>query len=91
MAAQVPQALGVVTIAANLDTDVWARSHGYSPLAGSLNPSLEPVLAERVAEYHYVGGRDANVQPSVVRAFARGHPAARVIEIADFARVCCLS
>jgi hypothetical protein len=89
MAAQVPETVALVTIAANLDIDHWTRLHGHSPLAGSLNPATAPSLALAIAERHYVGGRDVNVPPSVVRAFARRHPRASVIEIAEFDHTCC--
>jgi dienelactone hydrolase len=89
MAAQVPETIAVVTIAANLDIDAWVRVHGYSPLAGSLNPAAAPSLPMAIAERHYAGGRDMNVPPAVVRAFARRHPRASVIEIAEFDHTCC--
>jgi len=89
IAARLPEAAAVVTIAANLDTDAWVRLHGYSPLAGSLNPALLPPLAPAIDQRHYVGGRDTNVPPSVVQSFARRHPAAQVIEIADYGHECC--
>jgi hypothetical protein len=89
MAAQVPETAAIVTVAANLDTDDWTRIHGYTPLAGSLNPALMPPLPPTIAQLHYVGGRDRNVPPSVVQSFARRHPGARVIELADFDHECC--
>ena len=89
IAARVPEATGVVTIAANLDVDAWTRIHGYSALAGSLDPALAPALAPGIDQRHYVGGHDTNVPPSVVRSFARRHPEARVIEIAEFDHECC--
>ncbi|GGY33311.1 alpha/beta fold hydrolase [Pseudoduganella albidiflava] len=89
MAAHLPEATALVTIAANLDVAGWARLHGYSPLAGSLDPAALPPLRPAITERHYVGGRDANVPPSVVRSFARRHPRASVIEIAAFDHVCC--
>lgn len=63
--------------------------HGYSPLAGSLNLATEPPLSQAITERHYVGGRDVNVPPSVVHAFARRHARASVIEIAEFDHTCC--
>ena len=89
MAAHVPETTAIVTVAANLDTDEWTRIHDYSPLAGSLNPALTPPLPPTIREFHYVGGRDRNVPPSVVQSFARRHPGARVIELADFDHECC--
>jgi hypothetical protein len=89
IAARLPETNRVVTVAANLDTDAWARLHGYSPLAGSQNPALLPRLAPAIDQRHYVGGRDTNVPPAVVQSFARGHPEARVIEIAEFDHSCC--
>lgn len=89
MAARVPETIALVTIAANLDTDHWTRLHGYSRLAGSLNPATELALSPAIDQQHYVGGRDRNVSPAVVRAFARRHPGAKVFEIAHFDHTCC--
>jgi dienelactone hydrolase len=89
MAPRVPQAAGVVTIAANLDIDLWTSLHHYSPLAGSLNPALLPALPPSIAQTHYAGGSDRNVPPAVGESFRRAHPEARVVIIADFDHECC--
>ena len=89
MAAYLPETKAVVTVAANLDTDEWARIHGYSVLEGSLNPALLPELPPTIAQLHYVGGRDRKVPPSVVRSFARRHLEAHVVEVAAFDHECC--
>jgi len=89
MAAQMPEASAVVTIAANLDTDQWARLHGYSLLAGSQNPALAPPLPPTVAQLHYGGANDRNVPPSLLESFARRHPEARVVVIAGYDHECC--
>jgi hypothetical protein len=89
MARQVPEVSAVTTVAANLDTDEWARIHGYSPLSGSLNPAREPPLPSRIEQRHLYGGRDMNVTPEVVLAFARRHPGAHTVEIAEFDHECC--
>jgi hypothetical protein len=89
MATSVPETIAVVTVAANLDTDEWARIHGYSALTGSLNPALLPELPPTILQLHYVGGRDQNVPPSIVRSFAHNHHGAHVVEVADFGHVCC--
>jgi len=89
MAADVPETVEVVTLAANLDVDYWAKLHGYSALVGSLNPALQPALPRAVTQIHYAGGRDDNVPPAVVTSFARQHPAARVVVIDEFDHRCC--
>jgi len=89
MASRIPETTRVITIAANLDIAEWTRIHGYSPLSGSLDPALAPDLAPAIDQLHYVGGRDTNVSPSIVRAFARRHPEAHVIEIPEFDHRCC--
>lgn len=89
MARQVPEVSAVTTVAANLDTAEWTRIHGYSPLAGSLDPAREPPLPSRIVQRHLYGGRDANVTPEVVLGFARRHPDAHTVEIAEFDHACC--
>jgi len=89
MASRVPETVRVVTVAANLDTDAWARGHGYSLLAGSLNPALAPALAPSIRQLHLVGERDTNVPPAVVRSFARAHADARVVEVPGYDHRCC--
>jgi dienelactone hydrolase len=89
MAERLPETAAVVTVAANLDIDYWTSIHGYSPLAGSLNPALRAPLSSTIRQLHYVGSRDQNVPPSVVRSFALRHPEARVVELADFDHKCC--
>ncbi len=89
MAVHVPETIAVVTVAANLDVDEWARVHGYSSLNGSLNPALLPELSPAIVQLHYVGSRDRNVPPSIVRSFARNHHGARIVEVADFGHTCC--
>jgi hypothetical protein len=69
MAPLVPSTLAVVTIAADLDIDAWARRHGYSPLEGSLNPATLPPLPPRIREWHLVGDRDTVVPPELSRRY----------------------
>ncbi len=89
MAAHVPETSAVVTIAANLDTDDWARIHGYTALEGSLNPASQPDLPSWIVQLHYVGSHDRKVPPSVVQSFARRHPEVGVVEVAGFDHECC--
>ena len=89
MAREVPEATGVVTIAANLDIDLWADVHGYSPLDGSLNPARQPALPRTIGQVHYFGRLDRNVPPAVGASFHARHPEARIVVVDDFDHVCC--
>jgi len=89
IAERLPETSSVVTVAANLDIDYWTQIHGYSRLAGSLNPAFRPPLPAKIRQVHYFGARDENVPPSVLRSFALHHPAAQIVEVADFDHRCC--
>ena len=89
LASRIARTSMVITIAANLDVDAWTRLHGYSPLAGSLDPAREPPLPSTIREIHLVGGRDDNVPPSIAIAFQARHPGARIVDIPPFDHRCC--
>jgi hypothetical protein len=85
-----PVLSGVVTLAANLDTDAWAAHHRYSPLVGSLNPAHLPVLPV-VAQWHVSGAADTNVPPQLQASF-RARAAAtgtRFQTLPGFTHTCC--
>lgn len=87
LAPDFPETVAVVTVAANLDIDAWADLHGYTRLAGSLNPATRAPLGPAIRQRHYVGGRDRQVPR---RMTARGPiPADSIVEIADYDHVCC--
>lgn len=87
VAERVPGVAAVITIAANLDVEAWARRHGYRPLAGSLDPARRAPLA--VAQVHLVGELDDNVPPALVRTAMAHQPAGRIVEIAGYDHRCC--
>ena len=89
MAAQMSEVSGVVTLAANLDIDRWARLHGYSTLVGSQNPAASPPLPPTVVQRHFGGANDVNVPPSILESFALRHPEARVTIFAGYDHECC--
>ena len=89
MAQRMPEVDGVLTVAANLDVELWTGAHSYAPMRGSLNPASEPPLPSSVVQVHFQGGRDGNVMPEIGRSFAQHHPDAYVVEIPEFDHVCC--
>jgi hypothetical protein len=76
----------VATVAANLDVDAWADLHGYTRLAGSLNPLAAPPLPARITQRHFAGGRDRVVPRQMIRGPI--DPAA-VTVVGAFDHVCC--
>ena len=66
LARRLPRTTRVVTLAGNLDVTAWTELHGYSPLLGSLNPTDEGPLPERVDQLHLAGEDDRNVPPWLI-------------------------
>lgn len=87
LAPRIPEAAGVVTVAANLDIDGWADLHGYPRLSRSLNPARQPPLPSRIRQRHYAGGRDRIVPAGIV---ARGPIAAGTLRVIPaYDHLCC--
>jgi pimeloyl-ACP methyl ester carboxylesterase len=87
LAARLPETVGVVTVAANLDVDAWADQQRSSRLVGSLNPARLPPLPSGVHQRHYAGGRDRAVPVAVTR---RGVTAgAELVVVAEYDHHCC--
>jgi len=83
--------VAIVTVGANLDVAQWAALHGYSPLAGSLDPAQLRRDDRRVAipEHHFVGSDDRVVPPWILRGYGRDRAAVTVTEWPGFDHVCC--
>ena len=81
-------ASAVVTIAANLDVEAWARWHQYTPLSGSLNPAAQPPLDSR-REWHLLGDRDTVVPPRLSQGYLDRVSPDHVWHYSGFDHVCC--
>ena len=79
----------VVTVGANLDVAEWARHHGYSPLAGSLDPADDGSLPARGRVVHLVGGEDEVVPLSTLARYRARHPDASVVVVPGYDHECC--
>lgn len=64
----------LVTVAGNLDQRAWTTYHRIRPLTDSLNPSDEIGALQEVRQWHFVGGKDRNITPELVRGFANRFP-----------------
>jgi hypothetical protein len=88
LAAQMPEVVGVVTLAANLDQAAWTQAHHYSPLVGSLNAATDTLdLSMPHAALH--GRRDDNVPLSTLSGFIATHPSTRWRYFDEYDHVCC--
>jgi len=81
-------ASAVVTIAANLDVEAWARWHQYTPLSGSLNPAAQPPL-DSPREWHLLGDRDTVVPPRLSQRYLDRVSPDHVWHYSSFDHVCC--
>lgn len=87
LADKIPEVRGVVTVAANLDTDEWTSAHGYLPLEQSLNPMTSARLGD-VRHAHLAGADDSVVDSGMIKAFAERH-GGRYRVIDGFDHRCC--
>lgn len=89
VAADVPQALAVVTLAGNLDTAAWTRAHAYLPLSGSLNPATAAPLPAEVRHVQIIGSADDVVPTSVTDSYRHSGQQVDVWVYDDFDHRCC--
>jgi hypothetical protein len=78
----------VVTIAANLDTTVWAAAHGQKPPSGSLNPATQSPMARNIEQVHLAGSADRQV-PLASTATVAKREQARLIILDGYDHQCC--
>ena len=74
LAAQRDDVASLVTVAGLLDHATWTRTHGYKPLAGSLNPADFVHKLLHIPQIHFYGSQDERIQPEVSAQFLRLAP-----------------
>ncbi len=82
----------LVTVAGNLNPDLWTRHHGISPLTASLNPVDEAQALEHIPQLHLLGADDAIMPAKVANSYQeamRRLDRTRIVTIADQAHGCC--
>jgi len=78
LAARMPTACALITIASPLDIEEWAAEREYSRLAGSLDPAREPALPWHIGQLHLRGRNDEVVGFANGAAYLRRNPQARL-------------
>lgn len=82
----------LITVAGNLDHNAWSKALHLTPLYGSLNPIDVVDRLSPIPQLHFVGGRDTNITPGLVRGFTeRFLPAKRPSVVVEntFDHQCC--
>ena len=91
LAADLGPEVALVTVAGNLDTNLWTTLRGFLPLTGSLNPKDQAALLATQRQLHLVGERDSTVPAAVTQSFtgALGLPREPLREYPGFDHSCC--
>ncbi|MCK9606802.1 MAG: lipase family protein [Methylomonas sp.] len=88
LASRLAETVAVVTVAANLDMEVWAAYTENDDLKGSLNPAAVAPLDPAIKQYHYAGAED-DIVPASLMAAAAKHLGSRLIVIDEYDHLCC--
>ncbi len=91
LAERFSQTRAVVTLAANLDPQAWARHHHYSPLWNSMNPTLRTPLPRGIRQIHIIGAEDTVVPVELFMAAVSRQQDPEIKIIADYDHRCCWS
>lgn len=89
MASQMPDLVGVITIAGNLNIQALADHHGYSALTGSLNPADAFDATRSIPQMHFFGSNDTVVPYALVQQIQDKLPTGSVQVVSDFDHDCC--
>jgi len=82
----------LVTVAGNLNPDLWAGIHGVSPLSASLNPVDEARVLENIPQLHLLGKADEVMPAAVAQSYLkamRRRDMTRIVTIPDQDHGCC--
>ena len=82
----------LISIAANLDTEVWTEHHAVSALSGSLNPADYSGSLSNIRQTHYSGTKDEIVPPAIIRSYLTKiglPPVDNLVEASGFDHRCC--
>lgn len=92
LAAQRTDVAALVSVAGNLDHPAWTRHHRIHALSDSVSPETYRQPLHDLPQWHFVGGRDRVIPPSLVQGFAHNiSPLAAqgVVVLPEFDHHCC--
>lgn len=88
LARRLERAVGVITIASNLDVAAWAAHHGYTDRLVPRDPLIDSALPPHIVQLHVFGDRDENAPLALSRTLLERDPRA-VVKVLDADHVCC--
>jgi len=89
LARKLPGKLFIVTVAANLDTDLWTEQRSFLPLEGSLNPVDFRAETAHIPQIHLAGLDDKTVPITVTQSYASTLDSNFFRYYPDFDHSCC--
>ncbi len=92
LAARRQDVVEIVTLAANMDHELWTRMDKLTPLSGSLNPADLTDVLENIPQRHFVGTDDVVVAPAVVKSYVdrmQDKSRTRIIMLNGYDHDCC--
>ncbi|NQZ30576.1 MAG: alpha/beta hydrolase [Oceanospirillaceae bacterium] len=69
LADQLDNVVGLVTIAGNLNTDLWTTHHQLSPLTQSINPSRYQYLKKPIKSIHLAANNDKVIPLPIIQSY----------------------
>jgi hypothetical protein len=89
LARDLQQPVFLLTIAANLDTELWTELGGFLPLEGSLNPIHYRADTTHIPQLHLAGLQDKIVPVAVTESYTSGLDTQFSRDYPDFDHACC--
>ncbi len=72
--------LSLRTVAGIMDTNAWSDVHGVPRAEEEQNPALKAVKLSGIPQYHFIGGQDKEVPPSVLHGYLQSLPPTRCVQ-----------
>jgi len=69
LADKLENAIGLITIAGNLDTQLWTLHHNLLPLTDSINPSSYIYSNKSISSVHLAGGKDLVIPLKIIHSY----------------------
>lgn len=88
LAARLSEVIGVISVAANLDTQAWTETRHFEPLTASLNPAVD-IASLAIPHAALVGDQDSQVPFSTVARFLAAQPQTVVTHYPNYDHTCC--